>query len=94
VEAPAGCKFDFLTDSSECPSSALRDTRTTDAAHAADHDEPKTERENFEEETLSGSGVRERSVSRKTQMSAHVIRDNACRFVDDRYALERGRDTV
>jgi hypothetical protein len=58
VEAPAGCKFDFLTDSSECPSSLFRETRTSDVAHAADHDKPKIERENFEDDTLGANEVR------------------------------------
>ena len=45
--------FDFLTESSICPSSTLRDTRTSDVEHEADQDEPKIGRENLGEDTLN-----------------------------------------
>jgi hypothetical protein len=52
VEAPAGCTFDFLTEARMCPSSMLRETKTSEVTQAADQDGPKIERQNFEDEIL------------------------------------------
>ena len=63
--------LDFLTDSSICPSSTFRDTRTSDVAHEADQEDPKIGRENFGEDTLNGK-VRVTSVSKGRQEQAHM----------------------
>jgi hypothetical protein len=71
VDAPAGCKFDFLTDSKICPSSTLRELSTRDVAHAADQDEPKMERENLADDTLHrnrGSGGADRCTNKQAHM--------------------------
>jgi hypothetical protein len=83
TEAPAGCTLDFLTESSICPSSTLRGTRTSDVAHAADQDEPRIERENLEDDTLSGKGTVSWQA-RTRHFSVHVICCNASNFMDDR----------